>query len=658
MVIMNRNILTVSIPENPYIRENNININQQQTHSLKEQEMANNANIPDIKYKTELCRTWIEQNFCPYMEKCRFAHGKTDLHDKIIFGKNYKQKDCKSFHTKGYCPYGPRCLFRHDERKFTELNRPFYKFILEDNFIKNVFKNLNKKRLTEEEFINSIEISDLIPNFSKSPDNDIPCYSPSGKKFYYTPHLKIFTKIRQRDSFSFDSTDVDIDFENSEYANNNNNTNSGNTNCSLNNTNIYSNNNTNQSSQNLSPKVYKNFMGVNCLKKNTNNSNNNPINSFMNLEKSAENIQGIMNNNNVNNKINPNCQKNFPIFNNCNKNVMNSFSVNFKNNAHITNNNINNFIINTTNANFHNKNLNKITANTGHVNTHAHNTFFKNSNNNNLNNHNNVNTKKNNNNCNNAFAINNNNNEIMVEKNAKNTGSIDDANASVFNQPGFLHPLNKNGLSLTSYTQKGSNKANNLKCWNLNTNSNVNSNNNNNIDVSTDYSPEKNSNILDTSSLSNEINYCINAKDESFLNTYVGELDNNNSTSNFKQFAPNQAKAKKQEMVNKEIIFENFNKISKNTSIKNSQKNVTKIFEGHQQDDMDFYDNPKQGSFSCTNIDELTNFSNCKTNSNSTNITNQGKIFDKNRTNSSNKENEKINFFNNNQTSLNFYSIY
>jgi len=159
MVITNKSLLTVSILEIIYNKNQNININLQQ-EPIKEKIMTNNQSIPvpDIKYKTELCRTWIEQNFCPYMEKCRFAHGKTDLHDKIIFGKNYKQKDCKSFHTKGYCPYGPRCLFRHDGRNFSELNRPFYRFILENNFPDMFFKNIKKRKFTEEEFLNSCDL--------------------------------------------------------------------------------------------------------------------------------------------------------------------------------------------------------------------------------------------------------------------------------------------------------------------------------------------------------------------------------------------------------------------------------------------------------------------------------------------------------------------
>lgn len=80
----------------------------------------------DVSYKTEMCRTWIETGVCPYNEKCRFAHGKKELHDKVIVGRNYKQKECKSFHTKGFCNYGSRCHFKHEQRRLPEIERSFY----------------------------------------------------------------------------------------------------------------------------------------------------------------------------------------------------------------------------------------------------------------------------------------------------------------------------------------------------------------------------------------------------------------------------------------------------------------------------------------------------------------------------------------------------
>jgi butyrate response factor 1 len=101
------------------------------------------------KYKTELCRTWVEHNYCPYREKCRFAHGKKDLHEKLINNKNYKQKECNSFYTKGFCPYGPRCHFKHDERRVDDMERYYYKFILEKNIQKrlNVFEEMANPKI-------------------------------------------------------------------------------------------------------------------------------------------------------------------------------------------------------------------------------------------------------------------------------------------------------------------------------------------------------------------------------------------------------------------------------------------------------------------------------------------------------------------------------
>lgn len=100
----------------------------------------------DQNYKTELCRTWVEKNFCPYREKCRFAHGKKDLHEKVINSKNYKMKECNSFYQKGYCPYGPRCHFKHEERKLDDVTRPYYPFLLiSKNTLEKFESTINNK---------------------------------------------------------------------------------------------------------------------------------------------------------------------------------------------------------------------------------------------------------------------------------------------------------------------------------------------------------------------------------------------------------------------------------------------------------------------------------------------------------------------------------
>ena len=44
----------------------------------------------DPKYKTELCKTYEDSGFCPYGNKCRFAHGRKELFEKAEKIYNYK----------------------------------------------------------------------------------------------------------------------------------------------------------------------------------------------------------------------------------------------------------------------------------------------------------------------------------------------------------------------------------------------------------------------------------------------------------------------------------------------------------------------------------------------------------------------------------------
>ena len=47
------------------------------------------------KYKTELCKKFQSIGFCPYANKCRFAHGKEELITKIQ-NANYKKKNVEA----------------------------------------------------------------------------------------------------------------------------------------------------------------------------------------------------------------------------------------------------------------------------------------------------------------------------------------------------------------------------------------------------------------------------------------------------------------------------------------------------------------------------------------------------------------------------------
>ncbi len=93
----------------------------------------------DPKFKTELCKTFMDTGFCAYGNKCRFAHGKEDLFQKLVGHPKYRKSDCITFHSNGYCNYGQRCHFRHHElRCLTDIPRSYYSYLL------NMYHNENK----------------------------------------------------------------------------------------------------------------------------------------------------------------------------------------------------------------------------------------------------------------------------------------------------------------------------------------------------------------------------------------------------------------------------------------------------------------------------------------------------------------------------------
>ncbi|CAF3397233.1 unnamed protein product, partial [Rotaria sp. Silwood2] len=64
------------------------------------------------KYKTELCKYYIETGTCKFDGDCTFAHGPDDLRNA-----NHKSVLCRLFHMTNNCPYGENCAFIHDEYK-------------------------------------------------------------------------------------------------------------------------------------------------------------------------------------------------------------------------------------------------------------------------------------------------------------------------------------------------------------------------------------------------------------------------------------------------------------------------------------------------------------------------------------------------------------
>lgn len=123
---------------NNKLLSNNLLLNciQANAQLLSSQNSENQKQINYSRYKTELCRQFIENGECKYGDKCQFAHGVDDLKDVNRHPK-YKTDYCKTFHSKGFCPYGPRCHFIH------ELHEKF------DPSIQNVSTAKSKVKSTE-----------------------------------------------------------------------------------------------------------------------------------------------------------------------------------------------------------------------------------------------------------------------------------------------------------------------------------------------------------------------------------------------------------------------------------------------------------------------------------------------------------------------------
>jgi len=66
------------------------------------------------RYKTEICRQWVDTGVCRYTNKCQFAHGEHELRP-VLRHPRFKTELCRSYHQKGTCPYGNRCRFIHDQ---------------------------------------------------------------------------------------------------------------------------------------------------------------------------------------------------------------------------------------------------------------------------------------------------------------------------------------------------------------------------------------------------------------------------------------------------------------------------------------------------------------------------------------------------------------
>jgi len=65
----------------------------------------------------------VEKGYCPYENRCLFAHGIEELRAKDTWCncELYRTRKCKVFYEKHECKFGKRCNFMHENRKVSEI---------------------------------------------------------------------------------------------------------------------------------------------------------------------------------------------------------------------------------------------------------------------------------------------------------------------------------------------------------------------------------------------------------------------------------------------------------------------------------------------------------------------------------------------------------
>ena len=88
---MSKNLMPVYFNQNYKMNKRKLKMKKNAMDPVNFEEEKKN----DPKYKTELCKSFMETNFCVYGNKCRFAHGYKELVVKKQIN-NYKQKLCNT----------------------------------------------------------------------------------------------------------------------------------------------------------------------------------------------------------------------------------------------------------------------------------------------------------------------------------------------------------------------------------------------------------------------------------------------------------------------------------------------------------------------------------------------------------------------------------
>ncbi|KAG0236144.1 nudix (nucleoside diphosphate linked moiety X)-type motif 2 [Actinomortierella wolfii] len=116
--------------------------NRDQRHgSHRERGNGHNPHADNPNYKTRLCERFEAEGFCPYYNKCTFAHGSAELrqrptppegherssasnshqlrqrrddgHSERVENEFHKTRLCEKFMNEGECPFGNRCTYAH-----------------------------------------------------------------------------------------------------------------------------------------------------------------------------------------------------------------------------------------------------------------------------------------------------------------------------------------------------------------------------------------------------------------------------------------------------------------------------------------------------------------------------------------------------------------
>lgn len=66
-------------------------------NSLLELSRKQTVSQSNFKLKNELCRNFTNYGYCPYNDKCQFAHGAAELRQNQNHNSKYKTKKCQAF---------------------------------------------------------------------------------------------------------------------------------------------------------------------------------------------------------------------------------------------------------------------------------------------------------------------------------------------------------------------------------------------------------------------------------------------------------------------------------------------------------------------------------------------------------------------------------